>query len=79
MADQQIPETKNSDAPGDQDQAAQQAPAEVDGLAAKAEQSEKETEETADRGVTATIRGPGGDTLTEPRTDRPATDEEEGR
>ena len=31
MADQQIPETKNSDAPGDQDQAAQQAPAEVDG------------------------------------------------
>ena len=38
MADQQIPETKNSDAPGDQDQAAQQAPAEVDGLAAKAEQ-----------------------------------------
>ena len=42
-------------------------------------QAEKETEETADRGVTATIRGPGGDTLTEPRTDRPATDEEEGR
>ena len=50
MADQQIPETKNSDAPGDQDQAAQQAPTEVDGLAAKAEQSEKETEENDEGG-----------------------------
>ena len=36
--------------PGDQDQAAQQAPAEVDGLAAKAEQSEKETEENDEGG-----------------------------
>ena len=43
MAEQPNTEMKNSDAPGDQDQAAQQQPAEVDGLAEKAEQAEKET------------------------------------
>ena len=43
MTEQPNTEMKNSDAPGDQDQAAQQQPAEVDGLAAKAEQAEKET------------------------------------
>ncbi|CAM3939456.1 hypothetical protein [Micrococcus flavus] len=43
MTEQPNTEMKNSDAPGDQDQAAQQQPAEVDGLAEKAEQAEKET------------------------------------
>lgn len=39
MSDQQSPETKNSDAPGDQDEAMQrQAPAQVDCLAEKAEE-----------------------------------------
>lgn len=39
MSDQQSPETKNSDAPGDQDEAMQrQAPTQVDGLAEKAEE-----------------------------------------
>lgn len=37
------------------------------------------TEHDRDRGVTAAIRGPVGDTITGPRTERPATDEEEGR
>ncbi|WP_271799018.1 protein translocase subunit SecD [Dietzia maris] len=41
--------------------------------------AETDAEPGPDRGVTATIRGPGGDTITEPRTERPATDEEEGR
>lgn len=43
MNESHAPEMKNSDAPGDQDQAAEQSPAEVDGLA---EQVEEETEES---------------------------------
>ena len=50
MTEQPNTEMKNSDAPGDQDQAAQQGPAEVDGLAEKAEQAETETEKNDDGG-----------------------------
>ncbi|MEH6818482.1 MAG: protein translocase subunit SecD [Dietzia psychralcaliphila] len=40
---------------------------------------ERERDQTSGRGVSATINGPGGATATLPRSDRPATDEEEGR
>ena len=41
--------------------------------------AEKEDEGSSTRGVTATIRGPGTATNADPSTQRPATDEEEGR
>lgn len=47
MKDQQTPEMKNSDAPGDQDQAAQESPVEAEGLAEKAERETKETGDDA--------------------------------
>lgn len=50
MTEQPNTEMKNSDAPVDQDQVAPQAPAEVDGLAEKAEQAEKESEAHDDGG-----------------------------
>ena len=39
MSEQQTPEMKNSDAPGDQDQAAQEKPVHAEGLAEKAKEA----------------------------------------
>jgi preprotein translocase subunit SecD len=50
------------------------------------QKAERESGQSGDRGVSATINGPGGATATLPRSarpvtgsDRPTTDEEEGR